>query len=125
MRLSLFFAILATSVCYYLISQHLAIVFAVLCLATLPGIFATMVPLLVSHLFPAEIRLTGVALSYNLGHTIFGGLAPIIITWLIHNYGWVALAPIGYFLIVIMIALSACYFCQKQDRRDYTQTDLK
>jgi|LauGreDrversion4_2_1035121.scaffolds.fasta_scaffold07134_3 MFS family permease len=125
MRLSLFFAILATSVCYYLISQHLAIVFAVLCLATLPGIFATMVSLLVSHLFPAEIRLTGVALSYNLGHTIFGGLAPIIITWLIHNYGWVALAPIGYFLIVIMIALSACYFCQQQDRRDYTQTDLK
>jgi MHS family proline/betaine transporter-like MFS transporter len=38
-------------------------------------------------LFPTGSRSTGVALSYNLAVTIFGGLAPLTVTWLIDTTG--------------------------------------
>jgi CBS domain-containing protein len=34
------------------------------------------------ELFPARIRLSAVALSYNLGYGVTGGLTPFVITWL-------------------------------------------
>ena len=40
-------------------------------------------PALMSSLFPAEIRATGMSLSYNLGVTLLGGIAPLVLTWLI------------------------------------------
>jgi len=39
-------------------------------------------PAVMASLFPARTRVTGLALSYNLGVTIFGGFAPAIFTWL-------------------------------------------
>jgi MHS family proline/betaine transporter-like MFS transporter len=70
-------------------------------LSVLPGIFAALSPLLMSNIFPPEIRLTRLALSYNLGHTIFGGLAPIIVTGLIGKFGYPALVLAMYFVVVI------------------------
>lgn len=113
MSICLLWTILITSTGYYLISNHLYVSVSVILLATLPGIFAALAPLLMSQLFPMEVRLTGVALSYNLGHTIFGGMAPIIIIWLINKFGSVAIAPIGYFLLVSLISLIATICAKK------------
>ncbi|MDN5546811.1 MAG: MFS transporter, partial [Rhodococcus sp. (in: high G+C Gram-positive bacteria)] len=44
-------------------------------------------PALMSSLFPAEIRATGMSLSYNLGVTLLGGIAPLVLTWLISTTG--------------------------------------
>jgi MFS transporter, MHS family, proline/betaine transporter len=48
-----------------------------------------------AELFPTRVRATGMAVAYNLGVALFGGLAPLIVTWLItrtHN----PLAPVYY-----------------------------
>jgi MFS family permease len=47
------------------------------------GIVAV-VPYVMIAAFPAQIRFTGVSLSYNLGYAIFGGLTPLFISWLLH-----------------------------------------
>lgn len=65
-------------------------------LAILEGAAAMVIPLIVTYLFPAKIRLTGVALSYNIGFSIFGGLAPIIISSFIELGYDAILTPIVY-----------------------------
>jgi MFS transporter, MHS family, proline/betaine transporter len=44
-------------------------------------------PGMLANLFPTGSRTTGVALSYNLAVTLFGGLAPLTVTWLISTTG--------------------------------------
>ena len=40
-------------------------------------------PGLLAGLFPVEVRSTGMAIFYNVGGTLFGGSAPLTVTWLI------------------------------------------
>lgn len=107
MKISLVWAIFISCIAYYLIGNNTYVFISVILLSTLPGIFATMSPLLMSRIFPKDVRLTGLALSYNLGHTIFGGLAPIIVTGLIENTGLVSVMPAAYIVIVCILALIA------------------
>ncbi len=44
-------------------------------------------PGMLSALFPTAIRSTGIAISYNIAVTLFGGLAPVTVTWLIEQSG--------------------------------------
>jgi len=60
-------------------------------------------PALMVELFPAEDRLTGYSLAYNLGLGIAGGTAPMIATWLIEITGS-ALAPAAYLGVLALIA---------------------
>jgi MFS transporter, MHS family, proline/betaine transporter len=36
-----------------------------------------------SEMFPVRARATGLAIAYNFGVALFGGLAPFVVTWLI------------------------------------------
>lgn len=58
------------------------IIAVVLGLATLKSIYFGPLPALMAELFPTETRATGLALSYNLGVTLFGGLGPVVMAWL-------------------------------------------
>lgn len=79
-------------------------------LATLEGAAAMIIPYLVTCLFPAKIRLTGVAMCYNIGFTIFGGMAPIIISSGIKaDYGIYATPLIYMFVIIIVCAIGLGY----------------
>jgi len=71
--------------CYYLIVNHYNLYFALIIFAFMQGMVVSLAPIVLSELFPVNIRLTGVALSYNMGFVIFGGLTPIIVTSLIHQ----------------------------------------
>ena len=55
-----------------------------------------------SELLPAATRATGLGLGYNIGVTLFGGMGPVIMTWL----GGIAiigdLAP-GYYLTLVCV----------------------
>lgn len=42
-------------------------------------------PCLISELFPVDVRFSGVALSYNMGFAIFGGLSPLIVSLIIQK----------------------------------------
>lgn len=72
------------------------------------------IPLLITSLFPAKIRLTGVAMSYNIGFTIFGGLAPIIISSSIKSgVGGIYTTPIIYLSAIAIIAAFGLIFAKK------------
>lgn len=98
--------------CYWLI-QYGAITAGVAILCILEGVAAMIVPLLVSSLFPAKIRLTGVAMSYNLGFTLFGGLAPIIISGAIKSGQNIYMVPSSYLLIIIAVAFVGLIYVKR------------
>ena len=56
------------------------------------------------ELFPARIRCTAVALSYNTGFALFGGTAPLLCTLLIQQTGD-KMSPSYYFVFVALISL--------------------
>ena len=58
------------------------IVLAVLLLGSLKALYLGASAALMSELFPASTRATGLGLSYNIGVTAFGGSGPAIVTWL-------------------------------------------
>lgn len=61
-------------------------------------------PALMSEIFPTQVRATGMALSYNIGTTMFGSFTPFIVAWLIsatHD----SLAPSYYLLLTGMLSL--------------------
>ena len=58
------------------------IVLAVLLLGSLKALYLGASAALMSELFPAATRATGLGLSYNIGVTAFGGSGPAIATWL-------------------------------------------
>jgi MHS family proline/betaine transporter-like MFS transporter len=72
----------------------------------LVAVFVGVAPSALSDIFPVEIRSTGMALSYNIAVTIFGGFAPAILTWLTERTGG-NFAPAWYVMIATLIALLA------------------
>jgi MHS family proline/betaine transporter-like MFS transporter len=83
------------------------IVGAVFWLATLKSLYYGPLAALMSELLPAATRATGLGLGYNIGVTLFGGMGPVIVTWL----GGVALigdlAPGYYLTLICMLSLYA------------------
>ncbi|ROZ54849.1 MFS transporter [Rhodococcus sp. WS1] len=65
-------------------------------------------PALMSSLFSAEIRATGMSLSYNLGVTLLGGIAPLVLTWLISTTGSLD-APSYYYMTVAVLSLGGLW----------------
>lgn len=63
-------------------------------------------PALLSELFSAQTRTTGMSVGYNLAVTVFGGFAPFIITSLIGVTGN-RLAPSFYLIVAAAISLFA------------------
>jgi MFS family permease len=44
----------------------------------------TLTPVLIVRSFPPAIRFSGVSFSYNIAYAIFGGITPLLISWLVH-----------------------------------------
>ena len=61
-------------------------------------------PGLLAELFPTSVRSTGMSLAYNIAVTVFGGFAPITVTWLIEESGS-SLMPAFYLLGVTIFSL--------------------
>lgn len=55
--------------------------------ALLIGASNSPIPTALATLFPTAVRSTGMAISYNIGAAIFGGFAPFVLTWLLHETG--------------------------------------
>lgn len=89
---------------YWLISgDQTSLMAGLIILGILEGMAAMMVPLMICNFFPTKIRLTGVALCYNVGFTLFGGLAPIIISSLINSGYNIYYTPMIYLLVIVAI----------------------
>jgi len=61
-------------------------------------------PGLLAGLFPVAVRSTGMAISYNLSVTVFGGFAPLTVTWLIAMTGN-KLMPAFYIIAAATISI--------------------
>lgn len=68
-------------------------------------------PALLTEIFPTEVRTTGVSVSYNVGVTLMGGLAPLVLTWLLQITGSLN-APSFYYIVVSVISLVGLYFAR-------------
>lgn len=66
-------------------------------LGVLKAVYVGGLAAMLSEAFPVNTRASGMALSYNIGTTIFGGFTPLTVTWLIHHTGS-NIAP-GYYLL--------------------------
>lgn len=82
-------------------------------MALLKSIYFSTVPSMMADLFPITTRASGMAISYNIAVTVFGGFAPLICTLLISATGS-SLAP-GYYLM--MLALISGVALLKSQRR--------
>lgn len=72
-------------------------------------------PAMFVELFPANDRLTGYSLAYNLGLGIAGGTAPMIATWLISRTGYDS-APGLYLAVAALVSAGALWFMQDRSR---------
>jgi MHS family proline/betaine transporter-like MFS transporter len=83
------------------------IIIAVFWLAALKSLYYGPLAALMSELLPPATRATGLGLGYNIGVTLFGGMGPVIMTWL----GAIAfigdLSPAYYLTAVGIVSLSA------------------
>ncbi|KKB62314.1 major facilitator transporter [Robbsia andropogonis] len=66
-------------------------------------------PGMLAMIFPVRSRSTGVALSYNIAVTLFGGLAPLSVATLI-NWTGSAMMPAFYIIFAAVVSLGLVHF---------------
>jgi MFS family permease len=103
--------------CYYMLFKDYNLTLALSLFTVFQGALVVLPPLLLCDLFPIQIRLTGVALSYNLAFVFFGGLTPIVVTTLIEHTQMPYMAPFLCLLGVSCIAFVALWFYVTRNRR--------
>lgn len=64
----------------------------------------TVTPLLMVRAFPPAVRFSGISFSYNVAYAVFGGLTPLLVSWLVQ---FDRLAPAHYTAGVAVVALLA------------------
>ncbi|WP_459175797.1 MFS transporter [Ewingella americana] len=84
-------------------------------LALLKSVYFSTVPSMMADLFPVGTRASGMAISYNVAVTVFGGFAPFICTLLISMTGS-SLAPGYYLMAVALLSVWALLRAQKLQR---------
>ena len=91
-------------------------IIAVCWLQLLKAGYSGVLPSLLSEQFPVETRAIGVALSFSIAVSIFGGLAPLVATWLIAATGD-SLSPSYYLIFTALLSLAALIAIQWRRRR--------
>jgi MHS family proline/betaine transporter-like MFS transporter len=93
-----------------------ACVFAVGWLNLVKAGYSGVLPSLLSEQFPVHVRAVGMAFSYSISVTIFGGFAPFVATWLIAQTGD-PLSPSYYLMATALLSLLALIAVQRRGRR--------
>jgi MFS transporter, MHS family, proline/betaine transporter len=76
-------------------------------LCVLVASFVGVAPAALSEIFPTAVRSTGTSLVYNAAFTIFGGFAPMILTWARQGSGGSIFVPAWYVMAAATVALIA------------------
>jgi MFS transporter, MHS family, proline/betaine transporter len=75
--------------------------------------YSGVLPSVLSELFPVETRAVGIALSFSISVTIFGGFAPFVATWLIAETGD-PLSPSYYLMATALFSIVALMAIQRR-----------
>jgi len=78
---------------------------SILCI--LVASFVGVAPAALSEIFPTGVRSTGTSLVYNGAFTVFGGFAPMILTWFTQQSNGSIYAPAWYVMLAAGVALIA------------------
>src|SRR5580704_809900 len=78
-------------------------------------------PITMVHAFPTSIRLSGVSFSYNLAYALFGGLTPLLVSWLVHLD---RSGPAYYVAAVTVVGLCATLMAPKHALSDVDTTAI-
>jgi MHS family proline/betaine transporter-like MFS transporter len=98
-------------------------VIAVGWLQFLKAAYSGVLPSLMSEQFPVETRAIGVSLSFSTAVSIFGGLTPLVATWLIAVTGD-SLAPSYYLIFTALLSLFAVMGIQWRSRQEVPEPAL-
>jgi MHS family proline/betaine transporter-like MFS transporter len=82
-------------------------------MALLKSVYFSTVPSMMADLFPITTRASGMAISYNVAVTVFGGFAPLICTLLISATGS-SLAPSYYLILLALFSAVALINSQRR-----------
>ena len=94
--------------------------FALLPLYALAGVGAggsVLAPVMMVRAFPASIRFSGVSFSYNLAYALFGGMTPLLVSWLVH---FDRIVPAYYVGAVTVMGLAAMLLAPSHRLSDST-----
>ena len=70
-------------------------------------------PALMSAMFPTNVRTTGMSLAYNIGVTLFGGMAPIVLAVLVEQTGSLV-SPGYYYMFVAIVSMISLALARKR-----------
>ncbi|PIZ03676.1 MAG: hypothetical protein COY58_08180 [Gammaproteobacteria bacterium CG_4_10_14_0_8_um_filter_38_16] len=98
-------------ICYGTSDQ---IIFCFLTLSIMTAFNAAIIPGLFSILIPTEVRYTILALAFNLGFGIFGGITPALCLLLIHRTGSI-ISPAYYIAFASAVTLTTVFMVIKHD----------
>jgi predicted MFS family arabinose efflux permease len=77
---------------------------------------AVLTPLVMVRVFPPAVRFTGVSFSYNISYAVFGGVTPIVVSWLAHLN---KLGPAHYVAAVTVLGLVATLMAPATHSQDF------
>lgn len=112
------FAIAAYPV-FWLMVAHPSLataMFAVGLLNVIKGGYSGVLPSLLAEQFPVDSRAVGIAFSYSISVTVFGGFAPFVATWLIALTGD-PLSPSFYLMGTALLSIIALVAIQRRSAR--------
>ncbi len=89
-----------------------ALIVSIALLGLIMAFYFAPLPGLLSSMFPAEIRGTGLSITYNVGVTLLGGIAPLVLTWLITTTGSLN-APSLYYMAIAALSLVGLFFVRR------------
>jgi MHS family proline/betaine transporter-like MFS transporter len=78
--------------------------------------YSGVLPSLLSEQFPVQVRAIGVSFGFSTAVSIFGGLAPLVATWLIAQTGD-PLSPSYYLIFTALLSLAALIAIQRRSRQ--------
>lgn len=86
--------------------------------AILEAMFQSVMPALMTEMFPARVRYTGLSVSYNMSMALFGGTAPVICTWLVKVSGGNVWMPAYYLIATFIIAIVTLFFIPETFKKE-------
>ena len=116
--MALLFAIVAYPVFWLMVAYPslATAMFAVGFLNLIKAGYSGVLPALLAEQFPVDARAVGIAFSYSVSVTIFGGFAPFVATWLIAQTGD-PLSPSFYLMGTALLSVVALVAIQRRSVR--------
>jgi metabolite-proton symporter len=74
---------------------------------------------LIAENFPTRLRFGGSGIGYQLASVVAGGPAPLIATWLLHDFGWQAIAV--YVILAAVVSLVAIALLPDRSKTDIAE----